>query len=250
MNLRMSLATVLALALTGCGGTNPAGPTTAPQSSSSPTTRLTLPTAKLTGTMTVSSALTAAGGYQYTIQIQLAESAGVSAKITAVDINKIDFWGPYQPFVTFGEEAWSGSNTIPAHGTLTSKPLVATVEFPDDYYYRLGATIEFSETNSLPGSIALDAETPPMPEPPPSSTFALVGIARDAGNPVRDVTVTVLDGANAGRTTQTDATGKYHLTGLKSGTFSVGWAKSGFKPYSYTVDLKSNLTVNLLMERE
>jgi hypothetical protein len=247
---------ILVLGLTGCGDehgpVSPTRPAPVPAQPTPPTAPApTAPGSGLSGTMTVTTSLTAAGGYKYTAQIQLTESAGVSATITAVELTlSSNGWyesGPYR----FGPEAWGTNRTIPANGKLTSQPLVITDEFPFDYYLGIGGTITLSDASSGNRSMNVGTYCPPMPEPSPSSRFALVGTAKDAANnPVRDVAITVLDGVNAGRSTHTDAAGKYNLTDLKTGAFTIGWSKPEFKSFSYAVGLKSNLTVNLLMEKE
>jgi hypothetical protein len=203
---------IVCIAMAGCDGSIPTSPTRVPPPPGTGVPEAPaplLPESSLSGTMTVTTALAATGGYQYTVRIDLAESGGVAATITSVELGHVDAWGPYPPFARFGPEAWASSNIVPARGTLTSMPLVTTEDFPSDYYCLLGAKIQFSDATSTSRSISLTAQTPPMPEPPPNARFNVIGtVVDEALNPLPDVTIEVLNGPNAGRQTKTDGSGK------------------------------------------
>jgi hypothetical protein len=239
-----STAIILAVALGGCNGSNgsPTSPTRVSPSPPPPAS------AKLSGTITAKTTLTATGGYQYTVEIQLAEIAGVTATITAVGLVHMDAWGPYPPLVTFGSEAWNGSTIVPAHGTLTSKSLVATEEviFNDS---PVGAVITFSDaTATTSRTIELMDATQRMPEPPPNSRFILMGTVVDALNhALRDVTVDVLKGANAGSKVTTDENGTFILADLRPDTFSVRFSKADYISTSTSVNLKSNSSLRYML---
>jgi hypothetical protein len=209
------------------------------------------PVANVSGTMSVTTALTATGGYQYTIQIQLAETAGAAATITSVDLAPTDYWDTYSPFATFGPEAWNGSNIIPANGTLTSKPLVVTVEVISDYYRPVAAVIKFSSgTSNVIRAVELTDPTERMPEPQPNSRFRLIGTVTDAANrALGDVTVEVLDGVNAGRKTTTAEDGTYTLVDLTPDKFHLLFSNTQYRS-TYWVELTSNLSINLRLVRQ
>jgi hypothetical protein len=235
-------AIVLSVALGGCRGT-PTWPT--PESPVQPPPPPVAPAAKLSGTISTTTALTATGGYRYTVEIQLAETAGVAATITAVDLQHMDAWGPYPPIVTFGSEAWNDSNIVPAHGTLTSKPLVAAedvilIDSP------VGAVITFSNAlGTTSRTIQLMDATQRLPEPPPNSRFNLMGTVVDVLNhALRDVTAEVMNGANAGRKVTTDENGAFSLADLRPDTFSIRFSKTDYIPTSTSVTLRSNSLLN------
>ena len=73
------------------------------------------------------------------------------------------------------------------------------------------------------------------------------------------VTVTILDGPNAGISTQTrsrlrgvtamtDADGFYQLTNLVGGGFTVQFSKDGYRLARRGVDIRTNLTENVELE--
>ena len=242
-----STAIILAVALGGCNG-SPILPTRGSPSPSPPPSQPPPPAPKLSGTIIAKTALTATGGYQYTVEIQVAEIAGVDATITAVDLVHMDAWGPYPPLITFGSEAWNGSNIVSAHGTLTSKPLVAMEEviFNDS---PVGAVITFSYAMATTSRrIELMDATQRAPEPPASSRFILMGTVGDALNhALRDVTVDVLNGANAGRKVTTDENGTFILADLRPDTLSVRFSKADYISTSTSVNLKSNSSLRYML---
>ena len=189
-------ALMLAVVAGACGDTNnPVSPTRSVHNAPPPT-------AKLSGTMTVATSLTATGDYQCTTQIHLTESGGVAATVSKVELSRSDAWGPYPAFATFGAESWSGGIVIAANGTLASKVLVATEEMPTDYCYQLEARVRLGEGTGVSGpAVSIYADTPPIPQPPPTARFTLAGmVTQDGRNAIAlsDVTVDVLSGANAG----------------------------------------------------
>ena len=196
--------------------------------------------------MIVTTALTPAGGYEYKVAIQLSETAGIAAKIVRVELAPTDAWGPYPPIATFGAEAWEGDGTIPAHGTLSLRPLQTTVETIFDYYRPLEATVVFSDTTSAASREAwLVDSTQRPPEPPAASRFFLTGKVVDGANrALPDVTVELFDGANAGRTATTDADGIFRLTDLGPGKCSVRFSKQGHASTFTSIELMSNLSFN------
>src|SRR5262249_35631592 len=146
-----------------------------------------------------------------------------AATITAVDLAPTDGWGTYDPFATFGPEIWNGSNVIPANGTLTSKPLTATVDVISDYYRPVAAVIAVSNTtSSFSRTIEVTDPAERMPEPRPNSRFKLIGTVTDAANrALGDVTVEVSNGVNAGRKTTTADDGTFTLADLTPDTFNL-----------------------------
>lgn len=245
---RLSLI-VLAVALGSCGGGAPWSPTPPidpPRPTPAPVR------ANLSGTLSVTTALTAGGGYEYSIAIRLSETSGVAARIERVEVAPTDAWGPYPPIATFGAEAWQdGDGSIAAHGTLNSKPLRATVETIFDYYRPITATIVFSDSTSPTSREKwLEDSTQRPPEPPASSRLALTGKVVDGGNhPLSEVEIELFDGANSGRTTTTDASGTFRLADLSPGKFFVRFSKPDYASTFTSVDLASNLSFNFMLRR-
>jgi hypothetical protein len=82
-----------------------------------------------------------------------------------------------------------------------------------------------------------------------SSTFTLNGTVSlsTTGTGASTASVTILDGPNAGRTTQTDAAGAYSLTGLRSAGFNVSIVAPGFVTVTRGVNLASDTTLSVTL---
>jgi hypothetical protein len=76
---------------------------------------------------------------------------------------------------------------------------------------------------------------------------ALSGWATDAltNTKLGDVTVRILDGTNAGRTTATGADGAYHLYDLEPQTFTIRFTKTGYTAAERTFTLPGDRFVSL-----
>ena len=248
MKRRVAVILTMLGCVLGCHEGRPAAPTPIPLPPPPPPPVV----AKVSGSMNVTTALTETGGYKYTVEIQLVEAGGVSATIASVDLAPTDAWGPNPPIATFGPEVWIGGNVIPAHGTLTSRPLVALEEVISDYPRPLSAVITIADpTSSRNRTIALMDPAQRWPEPPPGARFSLSGTVADTANrALPDVTVEISDGANAGRTSTSDENGTFRLTDLRPGTFFVSFSRTGYRSTSTSVELKSNLSMRYGLEKE
>jgi len=243
--LLTSAALTLAIGAGACGDSySPASPTRTQPEAPAPEAPAPAPTAKLTGTVTVATSLTATGGYQYTAQVQLTESGGVPATITTIHLVRFE-WGGYKVLAEFGPGAWGHSSVIAANGTLTSKPLVTSEEMPSEYYLQLDAWVSVSDAAAGSRTISIHADTPPMPQPPPTARFMLAGsvIHTFNSNPLSDAVVEVLNGQDAGRKATTGPDGTYTIAGLRTGELSVRFSKAGYGASDRAIDLKSNRTL-------
>src|SRR5689334_15953102 len=91
-------------------------------------------------------------------------------------------------------------------------------------------TLRVSAAGHEPKQLAVDVigaallEVPvrrsPAPAPPPPAVLTVTGVVRDAitGNGISNAQVEVTSGADAGRSTTTDARGSFHLDNIKDGT--------------------------------
>jgi hypothetical protein len=61
--------------------------------------------------------------------------------------------------------------------------------------------------------------------------------------------IAVSEGPNEGRSATTDAEGRYRLETLEPGTFGVRVTADGFEPETRSIDLASDLTVNVALRR-
>jgi CarboxypepD_reg-like domain len=96
--------------------------------------------------------------------------------------------------------------------------------------------------------------TSPSPTQTPTTTFSLTG-AVTGGNvftgttptAILGATVSVIDGPNAGKSTTTDASGKYTFTGLQQSGFTVNVSAVDYVSQSRPVTLTSNQTLNFVL---
>src|SRR5262245_36091295 len=88
--------------------------------------------------------------------------------------------------------------------------------------------------------------TSPSPMPSPPTTFSLTGKIRDSYTlaAISGATVSIVDGPNAGKSTTTDTSGTYSLTGLQQSGFTVNLSAANYISQSLGVMLTSNQTLN------
>jgi len=93
--------------------------------------------------------------------------------------------------------------------------------------------------------------TPTSPTPSPAAaTLTLSGqIIDDANQLVAGATVTVLDGTNANRTATTDASGRYTLTGLSAGGFTIRVSRTGYDDATRGINLTVTTTSDFVLVR-
>lgn len=89
-----------------------------------------------------------------------------------------------------------------------------------------------------------DKGTPSGPSPTPTpTTYTLTGTVTDQnGTGLGGATVTVQDGANSGKSASTDGSGRYSLSALSSGGFTVKAAKQYYQPDARGVTLTANVS--------
>ncbi len=99
----------------------------------------------------------------------------------------------------------------------------------------------------LSGCGGNSAPSPAAPTPTPTpTTFTLLGqvFDSDTAQGVSGATVTVVDGANAGRSGNTDGSGKYTIAALQPGGFTARARAPDYTEFSQGVTLASNQAVN------
>jgi hypothetical protein len=91
--------------------------------------------------------------------------------------------------------------------------------------------------------------TTPTPTPTPTpTTFTLSGqITSAGGGGIVGASVSILDGPNAGKSTTTDGSGNYTLSGLTSAGFTVNVSASNFVTTAKGVTVVSNTTLNVAL---
>jgi hypothetical protein len=91
------------------------------------------------------------------------------------------------------------------------------------------------------------AATPTSPTTPAVPTFQLTGRITDAsaGIPVAGVAVSVADGANAGRTASTGADGRYTLSEMVAGSFTLKTKRDGYDDFAQAVSISNYATIDV-----
>ena len=90
----------------------------------------------------------------------------------------------------------------------------------------------------------------PSPAPATAATLSLSGSVRDdAGQPVAGASVAILDGVNANRAATTDTSGRYSISGLSGGGFTVRVRSDGYNDAMQGVTLSSSTTLDLTISR-
>ena len=83
-------------------------------------------------------------------------------------------------------------------------------------------------------------------------TFTLSGLVTETppttSTVVSGVVVTVIDGANQGKTATTGADGRYQITGVVNGGFTVSATKAGYVGTSLPVGINGNTTLDFRLE--
>jgi hypothetical protein len=101
---------------------------------------------------------------------------------------------------------------------------------------------------SSPATSTPAAATPaPAPTPVTPATFSLSGTISftGLGSGIPSASVTIVDGANAGKTVQTNSAGAYSFSGLTGGGFTVSITASGFVGVTRPVTLTANTTLSV-----
>ena len=85
--------------------------------------------------------------------------------------------------------------------------------------------------------------SPTGPTPPAPSTGNLIGRVTESGTssafPIAGAVLTIGDGANAGKTATTTASGEYSFSELRRETFSVSISATGFVTSGFSVDFRT-----------
>jgi len=83
----------------------------------------------------------------------------------------------------------------------------------------------------------------------PSATgnLTLSGTVTGAGTPVSGATVLILDGANANRSTTSNAAGQFQITGLQSGGFTISVSAVDYATSTQPISLTGNAVVSVAL---
>jgi hypothetical protein len=134
------------------------------------------------------------------------------------------------------------SGTVPANG---SQAITVTFTPTAAQSYSGNITVTGNQASGT-NSIAVSGAGVAIP------TFTLSGIVTETppttSTVLAGVRVTVVDGANQGRTATTGADGRYQITGVVNGGFSVSAALTGYTTVVLPVGINGNTTLDFRLE--
>jgi Flp pilus assembly protein TadG len=83
----------------------------------------------------------------------------------------------------------------------------------------------------------------------PSAALTMSGTIRGAASaPLPGATITILDGANANKTSTAGTSGEYLINGLQAGTFNVRVSASGYQDQTTSVALTSTRSMDFTLQ--
>jgi len=202
--------------------------------------------------MTAVTELTDGGGFDYVHAITLTETQGAQATIKSIVFAYFvgDTYYGESPSIDDPEVWIGGVARISAGGTLSSHPLVISDPDPTEHADNVKVLVVYT-ADATDRELILSAESGPMPMPPAGSKFTLNGTTRDATSnaTIRDVRIEIVSGPNTGRNTKTDRNGKYALSSLGAGTFTVRASKSGYDSTMQTLLFLANKPLDFTLSK-
>ena len=207
-----------------CGGSGSTPTTPAPPSQTPVPARAAIDIT----TISTSGERAQGGGFLYRVVVQLRETAGVAARIDAVELT---FTRSGQTLATSRhDQPLAGGAGVAARGTAITRELVTTdPDAAHAYATNVAARVAFSDATDAPASASATADVPPLSDTP-AILFTLSGAITDqaSGAGIGGARVEALNGANAGKAATTDASGAYTLSGLSEGGFRMRASANGF----------------------
>jgi len=171
----------------------------------------------------------AAGGYTYRVVLHLRETGGAAATISAVDLTFVNDSGTLVA-ARYDQPIPATANVCPANGTADTREFVTTdANAAHAFAQTVRAAVTYTDAAATAGTATSSASIPPLPGLPPT-TFTLSGSITDTstGAGIQGARVEALNGANAGKSITTDASGAYALSGLTAETFRMRASAPGY----------------------
>lgn len=230
----------VSLALASCGGGSDNG-------SRNPTTP-TRQAAALSVTTFTASATQNATENLYEIRVTVRESGGqTGATLSTIELSLSDSSGTYGSATI--DDGWVA--TTVAAGSSANSRLIRLRDANDGRRLatRITARISYTDDTQVNGALTASADIAQPAAPPPQSTFTVAGIVSDDSleTPISAATVTILDGANAGRSSTTDGNGYYSIPTLRPGSFTIRATKAGYNPGDRGLTLSADTRIDLRM---
>src|SRR2546428_1304560 len=174
--------------------------------------------------MSVAAEALSSGGYAYRVTVKLRESGGAAATIAAIDLT---FMHDSTTVASLHSDRpiTDTVNVVPANTTVDSREITTTdKDLTHAAATKVVAKVTFSDGAASTNSATASADI----ATPASALYTLSGTVSDEGSArmIAGGTVQILDGPAAGKTSGTDGSGAYSLSGL-AGARCVGRAAGG-----------------------
>jgi len=240
--VRYSAALLLVIALSACGSNAPSTPTPQPN----PTVRPSISIASI-----AVAAEAQASGYAYRVTVNLKESAGAAATISAVELTFMS-GATVLTSSHYDKPISDNSNVVPASGSIATKELM-TVDADRSHSAAttVRAQVTFTDGSSFVGTATGTAEVPAPSGRPGPELFTLTGVIMDAATRagIGGARVEALNGANAGKSTTTNASGAYVFGGLVAETFRMRASAAGYDVGEQNVTVPENPRADFELRR-
>jgi hypothetical protein len=193
---------------------------------------------------------TTAAGAVYHISVQLKESGGRSgATITGMTFTlqrgTATLFAAYTPIKQERIAAGDSLGVGPVNVTDTAGALVPTAS-------DISVDVRYTDDGGGQGAVTGKGAVEKVLKPT-VATYTVGGVVTDGtsgpSGRMPNATVQVLDGPNAGRTTVTDATGNYELSGLDPGAATLSASMREYETVSTEITIPSNTRVDFVLRR-
>lgn len=228
------LVLVVAIAFPGCGGNE--GSPSSPSSSTPTTTRV----IGLSGNLAFGDVQI---GSNATATLTITNSGSGALTITGMTVTG----GLSEVLAASG----GGTGTVAAGGSLN-----VTMRFTPTAAQTYSGTLtvngdQTSGTNTIGVSgTGKSGSSTPSPPTPPAGTYTLTGTVTESGaGALSGANIEVRDGPDAKKTTTTDSSGKYTLSGLQAGSFTLRAWKTGYSDSDKGVTLPGTSRVDYVMQK-
>jgi Carboxypeptidase regulatory-like domain/Putative binding domain, N-terminal len=224
---RVAAIPLVAIAIAGCSGNSPGAPAPSPPSTTQ-TPVAVRAAIDVTG-ISVAGERATGGGYRYRVVVALRETAGVAARVDAVDLtftkgadvlatSRFD-----QPLVAVG-------STVAGRDAAVTRELVTTdANSAHAFATGVSARVSFTDPSDAPSTATGTADVPPLSDAA-AILYTLAGVITDqtTGTGIAGARVEAMSGVNRGKATTTDPSGAYALTGLLEDGFRMRASAIGF----------------------
>ena len=244
---RVAAILLASTSIASCSGSSPSGP--AAPAPSTPQTPVAVRAAIDITSISVVGERASGGGYRYRVIVALRESAGVAARVDAVDLTFTKDTDVVA--ASRYEQPLEAGSSLAAHGTAVTRELVVTDVNPAHAYATsVAARIAYTDATDAPSSATGAADVPPLSDPV-AILYSLTGVIVDqaTGTGIAGARVDALNGINAGKAATTDQSGAYSLAGLTADGFRMRASASGFDPGEQNVTVPAISRADMALRR-